>query len=166
MKYKVGDTPRVRSWESMEKQYGKNTLGYIEHNGLSFNSNMSVNCGKRIKIERVSNDQYYSVGWTWDDWMFEDKPSTIFDVQYLDEVKDPNGDKRIVLGRLNDLVWIESKYGGAVKLVYTVQELKESGWTLWQEEIKEEITEITAEEAINELAKTRGVSPESLRIKK
>lgn len=46
----------------------------------------------------------------------------------------------------------------------TAFELKKNNWTIYNS--PSPLTEITAEEAINEIAKQRGVDPESIRIKK
>ena len=76
MKYKVGDKVKVRSWESMEAEFGLN-CDAIDNPGYCFVESMKQYCGKCVTISRCHND-YYDIEedecqWSWDDTMFEDE---------------------------------------------------------------------------------------------
>lgn len=72
MKYKVGNKVRVRSWESMEKEFGVDEFGYISMK-YGFTDDMEKWCGEILTIECVM-DSYYcmkKVGHLWTDEMLE-----------------------------------------------------------------------------------------------
>lgn len=71
MKYKVGDTVRVRDWDDMEKQYGLNGNGDIALFPI-FNKSMKQYCGTEHKIKDVGEDDYILRGvkrWAFTDEM-------------------------------------------------------------------------------------------------
>ncbi len=72
MKYKVGDKVRVRSWESMEKEFGLDEFGYISMK-YGFTDDMEKLCGEILTIECVMDSYYYTKGakWQWTDDMLE-----------------------------------------------------------------------------------------------
>ncbi len=78
-KYKVGDRVKVRSWDSMAKQFGVDSRGTIMV-PCSFMLDMREFCGRTVTISRVisgtrwdayriKEDRY---GWTFSNEMFED----------------------------------------------------------------------------------------------
>lgn len=75
-KFKVGDKVRVRSWESMAREYGKDSYGAIKV-PCSFMPDMAEFCGKTVTISRVIAGDAYRIkedryGWTFSSGMFED----------------------------------------------------------------------------------------------
>ena len=73
-KFKVGDKVRVRSWESMEKEYGSDG-GYIQIPCV-FCPGMKKYCGKVVTIKRVTSSGRYLIygddhGWIFSEPMFE-----------------------------------------------------------------------------------------------
>lgn len=75
MKYKVGDKVRVRSWESMEKEFRLTVNGNIEAGAATFLHKMAGFCGKIVTIKEISIDLYRieedNGEWNWTDEMFE-----------------------------------------------------------------------------------------------
>ena len=73
MKYKVGDKVRIRSWESMEEQFGVDHMGDIRLSTTYFVKNMRHYCGETLTITRVGTSSYQTKGntWHWADEMFE-----------------------------------------------------------------------------------------------
>ena len=75
-KFKVGDKVRVRSWASMEKDYGTDSYGAIKV-PCSFMPDMERFCGRTVTISRVIAGDAYRIkedryGWTFSSGMFED----------------------------------------------------------------------------------------------
>lgn len=76
MKYKVGDTVRVKSkawFDAQEKEYG----GFIRHESWGcFNLRMTKFLGMQSEITEVGDDAYRldvdNETWQWADWMLED----------------------------------------------------------------------------------------------
>lgn len=85
MKYKVGDKVKVRSWESMEKEYGTDLRGDIKLPNIYFAKRMKEFCGKEVTIEKcfyneAKEENYYIVDgrpWTFSNEMFEPISQTI-----------------------------------------------------------------------------------------
>ena len=74
MKFKVGDKVRVRQWKAMEREYGLNEDGNINH-GCIFLQNMKKYCGQVVTIKKIYYN-YYLIEeddgeFFWEDWMFE-----------------------------------------------------------------------------------------------
>jgi len=80
MNYKVGDTVRIKSkqWYVLNKnRFGENFLMSL---GVWFVHDMSLYCGKKCKIDHISDSgqyQYYRLDidfghWNWTDDMFDD----------------------------------------------------------------------------------------------
>ena len=97
MKYKKGDTVKIRTWESMEKEFGVDDIGRIDVNGTMVMPDMRLWCGAFWTIASVDvlRKNYKVVGLDngrmWTDKMFEDscivnkervvyKLNTIYDV--------------------------------------------------------------------------------------
>lgn len=73
MKYKVGDKVRVRSWESMENEFGLDGFGNIDMNTHRFAIGMKKYCKKVVEIVVIKENFYIVAGnsWTWTDEMLE-----------------------------------------------------------------------------------------------
>ena len=74
MNYKPGDKVKVRSWESMEEEFG------ISHDGdirtkPTFVSDMRKYCGKTVTVNRIDSEKYRieedEEEWCWSSDMFE-----------------------------------------------------------------------------------------------
>jgi len=85
-KYKVGDKVRVRSWDSMMKEYGPYGWYGIKVPGSYFTEEMKCYCGKIVTISKVNEHNNYHIkednkedwkAWSFNDNMFEDVESTI-----------------------------------------------------------------------------------------
>ena len=78
MRYKIGDKVRVRSWQSMLKQYGTTEYGNIAVPGC-FTKGMSEWCGKIVTIKTVTSKWYriFDDEHVWSDEMFCDNKDTI-----------------------------------------------------------------------------------------
>jgi hypothetical protein len=76
MTYKVGDKVRVKQWDDLSSNYEVNEYGEI-HYGDCFAYPMRKYCGEELEIRQVNYFNYYVEGndWTWEDWMFENKPA-------------------------------------------------------------------------------------------
>ena len=75
-KYKVGDRVRVRSWESMEKEFGVRDDGSIYLVRGRVSKEMKKYCGKSHVISEVRlYDKYIlkDIGWFWTEEMFEEE---------------------------------------------------------------------------------------------
>lgn len=72
-KHESGDVVKIRSWRSMENEYGVNICGEI---GIYpfFIKEMSDLCGETITLERPPTwvGNYLYKGFTLCDWMFEE----------------------------------------------------------------------------------------------
>lgn len=98
MKYKVGDKVRVRSWESMKKEFGLKDDGNIKVM-FTFTKEMKKYCGKLVTIS--SNNGCYMIKedsgrYTWCDDMF--CPVESFTMDELEPgmvVEYRNGDRRL-----------------------------------------------------------------------
>lgn len=75
MKFKVGDKVRVRSWESLVKEFSVDHLGDIKLTDNYFVHAMREYCGKTLVITKVNIAAYKTEGngWSWTDEMFEPK---------------------------------------------------------------------------------------------
>ena len=73
MKYKVGDKVKVRSWDSMAKQFRVDCEGDIKLSTNTFVHKMRDYCGKILTITHVGVTSYLTEGnaWHWTDEMFE-----------------------------------------------------------------------------------------------
>ena len=79
-KYKVGDKVKIRSWESMEEEFGVRRNGNIDLGGECFVREMKKYCGKTCIIANRSLDGKYSLKgmmWAWTEKMFEEKEQSI-----------------------------------------------------------------------------------------
>lgn len=99
MKYKVGDKVRVRSWESMEKEFGLKDDGNIKVM-FTFTKGMKKYCGKLVTIS--SNNGSYMIEedsgmHTWCDDMFWPAEFTKKDLRNWMIVEYKNGDRRIYI---------------------------------------------------------------------
>ena len=79
MKYKVGDEVIVRSWESMEREFGLDDDGYINV-PKKFVPWMKHFCGRTVTIKRCIRNEYYEIiedigDYYWTDGMFARKNS-------------------------------------------------------------------------------------------
>lgn len=75
MSYKVGDKVKVRTWESMEREFGLNLIDNIE-TPLTFVKGMKKHCGCTLTISRINQAGNYYVNedgnaYQWSDEMFE-----------------------------------------------------------------------------------------------
>ena len=85
MKYKIGDKVKIRSWESMKKEFGTDSRGDIILPNIYFTRGMKEYCGKEVTIEKcfydeVKEERYYIVDgrpWTFSNEMFEPVSQTI-----------------------------------------------------------------------------------------
>lgn len=95
MKYKVGDKVKVRSWESMAKQFGVDRYGDIRMTNTFFVDRMRKYCGEILTITRVNMSSYITKGnsWNWTDEMFE--PRIVCDTVVIYT----NGNKVIALDK-------------------------------------------------------------------
>lgn len=73
MKFKVGDKVRVRSWESMEREFGLNENGNIKCSieTIFFVKNMKKYCGKIVEVKEI-RDNYYRIKNDIETWNFTD----------------------------------------------------------------------------------------------
>lgn len=78
-KFKVGDKVTVRSWESMERQYGLDYIGSIAVT-CSFVKEMKKYCGRTVTISRVNTISYNikedNGRYNWSEGMFETSRAT------------------------------------------------------------------------------------------
>ena len=75
-KYKVRDRVRVRSWESMEKEFGVGDDGSIYLTGECVVHLMKEYCGKSYVISNSYSDGTYrlkGIFWSWTEEMFEEE---------------------------------------------------------------------------------------------
>ena len=75
MKFKPGDKVRVRQWKAMERNYGLDEHGNINH-WPAFIKEMSFLCGKEVTIDAVLEEKVYTIKedsrrFEWADYMFE-----------------------------------------------------------------------------------------------
>ena len=62
MKYQVGETLIIRSWEDMVSEYGLNEMGNIDCPGeIVFASSMRHLCGQEFTIKNVRSHSYRDV---------------------------------------------------------------------------------------------------------
>ena len=73
MEFKVGDRVRIKSWEQMEKEFGKNSGGGIDCMPC-FIEDMKYLCGKTATIDEVCNYDIKLKDWSGDSdgpyWFF------------------------------------------------------------------------------------------------
>ena len=123
------------------------------------------------KITEV-NDGYFSINGCLHRYhqgvYLEILPKTMENVAFGDIIVSKGGDKRKVLGRCDDVVFLSSSsdYGEADTCIYHWQELEDNWSVEEEEEVITQVVEVTADEALEELAKSRGVDVSTLRIKK
>jgi len=78
MKYKVGDRVKIRTWDSMEKEFGLRAGSWIEcHLGFTLRMEQEVeekHSNRVLTIEMLNTDYYRCCGmaWQWHDDMIED----------------------------------------------------------------------------------------------
>ncbi len=74
MKYKVGDKVRVRSWEAMEREFGR-VGSSVNVPGMGFNKYMRKYCGQIVTIKSECSSYYHiseeNPAYNWTDDMFE-----------------------------------------------------------------------------------------------
>lgn len=75
MKYKVGDKVRLKTWDSMEKEYGLRSDGAIALRPCVNEIDMKRYCGKLTEITHIDDDAYRIKAdggmWCWTDKMIE-----------------------------------------------------------------------------------------------
>ena len=75
MNYKVGDKVRLKTWESMEKEYGLRSDGAIALSPCVNTIDMKRHCGELTEIVRIDDDAYRITAdggmWYWTDKMIE-----------------------------------------------------------------------------------------------
>jgi hypothetical protein len=95
MRFKVGDVVKVRKWEDLVEQYGKDSDGVFNADKeWNFSESMSQLCGEVVIITSIFGNLYYTIkedagNWTWQDWMFEDvevKSTSVLDTIVIREV--------------------------------------------------------------------------------
>lgn len=59
MKFKVGDKVRVRSWKSMEREFGLDRRGNVNCHTIPFVKGMKEYCGTIQTITAISHCAYY-----------------------------------------------------------------------------------------------------------
>ena len=77
---KVGDVLRIRSWESMQAEFGFRCDGNINVPGACFNIHMREHCGKKVTVEKLGTmlgmttirfKERLDGGWTFTSFMVE-----------------------------------------------------------------------------------------------
>lgn len=108
-----------------------------------------------------------SVCWHMHKW--ELIPKTLDDIEEGDLLKDEDGDFARVLGRAGLVVFLswscspgEEEQTDVNVNPLSIQELKDDGYTIVQDEEEPKELEVT----IDEIAKWKGVDPKSIRVKK
>lgn len=56
--YKIGDKVKIRTWKSMEKEFGLTSTGYINCNAL-FTELMHGFCGEIFTINKIEEDNRF-----------------------------------------------------------------------------------------------------------
>jgi len=163
MKYKAGDKIKVKEnfWEIQSKVY--------------INDNMKKLAGRTLEVKSVydngnartkqddSNDQTV---WSWDkDWVEIYRPTITWDnLKWKDVLIDEDGREQIVLGVLNDLVFIswDNDLSEVDDSTYHKQQLQDRGYTIKQPTpaIVEKL-ELT----LDQIAKKFGVDVTNIKIK-
>lgn len=69
LEIKVGDKVKIRSWESMEKEFGLDRDGDIDCRPC-FVRNMKKYCGKTVTVKHVTDDEDFHVEGDSDAWWF------------------------------------------------------------------------------------------------
>lgn len=95
MEFKVGDVVRIRQWDDMLNEYGKDSDGDIvcSHNTI-FCSSMKYLCGKIFIIEGFDDEQIYGLdeadkdGWKIIPEMLE--PAVLDDTPLNDDISNIN----------------------------------------------------------------------------
>lgn len=176
MKYKVGDKVRVRSWESMEKEFGLTDGGNIKVK-YAFAKEMEKYCGKLVTIS--SNNGCYRIKedsgeYIWDDDMFcQIESFTKGDLEPGMVVEYRNGDRRLYVNNcfagpcsFGDLTAYNSdltnRYESdrdVVKIYYGGSKVLEDmtkypGGLIWERE--KPVKEISSEEAFKILEEKLG----------
>ena len=128
MEFKVGDRVRIKSWEQMEKEFGKNSDGGIDCMPC-FIEDMKHLCGKTATIDEICNydiklkdwsDDTGGLYWTISTDMIELVDTSKFtksDLQEGDIVTDREGNKSIFLD--------DELYGTTIDLDGLTDELKD-----------------------------------------
>ena len=163
MKYKAGDKVKVKEkfWE-------------IE-SGIYFNGNMKKLLGKTLEVGSVDingsvftkqDDSNDSTAWTWDEnWIELYRPTITWDtLKWKDVLVEEDGREQIVLGVLNDLVFIswDNDLSEVDDSTYHKQQLQDRGYTIKQPTpaIVEKL-ELT----LDQIAKKFGVDVTNIKIK-
>ena len=162
-KFKIGDKVTVKEnfWEI--------------DSGMVLSSNRKKLVGRTLEIESVySNGYIYTkqddsnddTVWTWDEnWVELYNPTITWDnLKWKDVVLDKDGDEQMVLGVLNDVVFISwyNEFNEADDW-YHKQELKDTGYTIKQATpTPPEKLELT----LDQIAEKFGVDVTNIKIKK
>lgn len=82
MKYKVGDKVKIRSWDSIEQEYGLAFNGHIK--GIGFMLGMKKWCEKIVTIKEIWINDYIikESGWYWTDEMIDHDATRILSIIY------------------------------------------------------------------------------------
>lgn len=72
MKHKIGDIVKIRTWKSMENEFGVNRYGDIPQYPY-FSPRMKYLCGGYVVIIDVEPDKYRGLHYWFDDWMFDER---------------------------------------------------------------------------------------------
>lgn len=131
MKFKVGDRVRIKSWEQMEKEFGKNSDGGIDCIACKcgFNSEMRHLCGRTATISEINDYKVKLTDWSDDTgglyWTISTDMIELVDTSKLsksdlqegDIVTDREGNKSIFLD--------DELYGTTIDLDGLTDELKD-----------------------------------------
>lgn len=74
MRHKVGDIVKIREWDDMAEEFGRNIYGDIEGEDLIFPMSLKKYCGKEVKIKYICGFGVYAIENI--DWYFTDKMFT------------------------------------------------------------------------------------------
>lgn len=127
MEFKVGDRVRIKSWEQMEKEFGKVPCGSIDcmpH----FIEDMKYLCGKTATIDEICGCDIELKAWSGDSgkihWSFSTDMIELVDTSNFTKSDLQNGD--IVTDREGDksVYFNEFLYGNAADLYFLTNDLK------------------------------------------
>ena len=128
MEFKVGDRVRIKSWEQMEKEFGKNSCEEINCNP-TFIECMSYLCGRTASIVKINGEAVKLTDWSDSEdtarWSFSTDMIELVDTSKLsksdlqegDIVTDREGNKSIFLD--------DELYGTTIDLDGLTDELKD-----------------------------------------
>jgi len=158
-KFKIGDKIKVKEnfWEiergvyvaDMKKLAGRTLeLDFVHSNG---------------DVNTKQDDSNDNTSWTWSkDWLEPYNPTITWDtLKWKDVVVEEDGDERMVLGVLNDLVFLSKIENFNVAVYwYHKEELQKKGYTIKQALVEK--LELTLEQ----IAEKFGVDVTNIKIKK